>query len=61
LLAFHEHRTFAAAVMLGINPFDQYGVELGKEMARALDGGDAPDFDPSTEALIARAFGPDAD
>jgi glucose-6-phosphate isomerase len=61
LLAFHEHRTFAAAVMLGINPFDQFGVELGKEMARALDGGDAPDFDPSTEALIARAFGPDAD
>ena len=61
LLAFYEHRTFAAAVMLGINPFDQFGVELGKEMAKALDGGDAPDFDPSTEALIARAFGPQTD
>jgi glucose-6-phosphate isomerase len=58
LLAFHEHRTFAAAVLLGINPFDQFGVELGKEIAKALDGGDAPDFDPSTAALIARAFGP---
>jgi glucose-6-phosphate isomerase len=56
LLAFYEHRTFAAATMLGINPFDQFGVELGKEMAKALDGGDAPDFDPSTEQLINRAF-----
>jgi glucose-6-phosphate isomerase len=59
LLAFYEHRTFANAALLGINPFDQFGVELGKEMARALDGGDAPDFDPSTRALIARAFGDD--
>jgi glucose-6-phosphate isomerase len=57
LLAFYEHRTFANAVLLGINPFDQFGVELGKEMAKALDGGDSPDFDPSTAALIARAFG----
>ena len=45
------------AVLLGINPFDQFGVELGKEMAKALDGGSDLDFDPSTEALIARAFG----
>ena len=34
LIAFYEHRTFANAVLLGINPFDQFGVELGKEMAR---------------------------
>ena len=33
LLAFDEARTFVNAVLLGINPFDQYGVELGKEMA----------------------------
>ncbi|GAB7555417.1 hypothetical protein NRB_49360 [Novosphingobium sp. 11B] len=26
LMAFHEHRTFANAVLLGINPFDQFGV-----------------------------------
>ena len=32
LIAFYEHRTFANAVLLGINPFDQFGVELGKEM-----------------------------
>ncbi|HST36353.1 MAG TPA: glucose-6-phosphate isomerase [Allosphingosinicella sp.] len=59
LLAFYEHRTFANAALLGINPFDQFGVELGKEMARALDGGGELDFDPSTDALIARAFGDD--
>jgi len=53
LLAFYEHRTFTAACLLGINPFDQWGVELGKEMASALDEGGR--FDPSTEALIARA------
>jgi len=57
LLAFYEHRTFANAVLLGINPFDQFGVELGKEIAKAIDGGDELAFDPSTEALIARAFG----
>ena len=36
LIAFYEHRTFANAVLLGINPFDQFGVELGKEIARSL-------------------------
>lgn len=56
LLAFYEHRTFTNAALLGINPFDQFGVELGKEMARAADAGD-PDLDASTKALMARAFG----
>ncbi|HEY6917525.1 MAG TPA: glucose-6-phosphate isomerase, partial [Allosphingosinicella sp.] len=32
LIAFYEHRTFVNAVLLGINAFDQFGVELGKEM-----------------------------
>ena len=59
LIAFYEHRTFANAALLGINPFDQFGVELGKEMAKALDSEGETDFDPSTEALIARAFGDD--
>ncbi len=53
LLAFYEHRTFTAATLLGINPFDQWGVELGKEMANALDAGGS--FDASTAALIDRA------
>ncbi|HEX8401380.1 MAG TPA: glucose-6-phosphate isomerase [Allosphingosinicella sp.] len=57
LIASYEHRTFANAVLLGINPFDQFGVELGKEMAKAVDDPDALDFDPSTRALIERAFG----
>ncbi len=56
LLAFYEHRTFANAALLGINPFDQFGVELGKEMARALDDVSDTGFDPSTKALIAKAF-----
>jgi glucose-6-phosphate isomerase len=57
LISFYEHRTFANAVLLGINPFDQFGVELGKEMAKAMDTEGALAFDPSTEALIQRAFG----
>ena len=56
LLAFYEHRTFANAVLLGINPFDQFGVELGKEIARKLDeSADDEGFDASTRALIERA------
>ncbi|KQM67727.1 glucose-6-phosphate isomerase [Sphingomonas sp. Leaf17] len=56
LIAFYEQRTFVSAVLLGINAFDQFGVELGKEMAKAAgEGGQS--FDPSTEDLIARAFG----
>ena len=54
LIAFYEQRTFVNAVLLGINPFDQFGVELGKEMAKAA--GQGGDFDPSTTDLIARAF-----
>lgn len=57
LIAFYEHRTFVNAVLLGINAFDQFGVELGKEIAKSIDSGGGFDFDPSTEALIKRAFG----
>ena len=56
LIAFYEHRTFANAVLVGINPFDQFGVELGKQIARQLaDGADENEMDPSTRALIERA------
>jgi glucose-6-phosphate isomerase len=54
LIAFHEHRTFANAVLMGINPFDQWGVELGKAIANKIDQGGAG-FDASTEALLAAA------
>ncbi|HEX2764981.1 MAG TPA: glucose-6-phosphate isomerase, partial [Allosphingosinicella sp.] len=57
LLAFYEHRTFTNATLLGINPFDQFGVELGKATANAIAAGEALGFDASTAALIARAFG----
>jgi len=54
LIAFYEHRVFVNGVLLGINSFDQFGVELGKEMAKAAAKGGG-DFDPSTRDLIARA------
>jgi len=56
LIAFYEHRVFVNGVLLGINSFDQFGVELGKEMAKAaVEGGQQ--FDASTDDLIKRAFG----
>ena len=56
LIAFYEHRVFVNGVLLGINSFDQFGVELGKEMAKAAEKG-GQTFDPSTDDLITRAFG----
>jgi glucose-6-phosphate isomerase len=57
LLALYEHRTFCSATLWGINPFDQWGVELGKEIGTAiharLSGKKQQDaMDPSTEQLI---------
>jgi glucose-6-phosphate isomerase len=57
LLALYEHRTFCSARLWGINPFDQWGVELGKEigvdiLGRMSDDGEGPDMDASTERLI---------
>ena len=54
LIAFYEHRVFVNGVLLGINSFDQFGVELGKEMAKAADEG-GQEFDVSTTDLIKRA------
>jgi glucose-6-phosphate isomerase len=43
-------------VLLGINPFDQFGVEVGKDIARQLAGGaDEESLDASTRALMERA------
>jgi glucose-6-phosphate isomerase len=50
LLAFYEARVFVFATLLGLNPFDQWGVELGKEMAKAIGQGGAAD--PVTAALL---------
>ncbi|MGR3505601.1 MAG: glucose-6-phosphate isomerase [Paracoccaceae bacterium] len=56
IVALYEHRVFVEGVILGINSFDQWGVELGKELATALqpllDGGETTSKDGSTRALI---------
>ena len=57
LLALYEHRTFVEGVLWGINAFDQWGVELGKELGRnvydSLTGQrPASDEDGSTRGLI---------
>ncbi|GAA0805942.1 glucose-6-phosphate isomerase [Spirilliplanes yamanashiensis] len=60
LVALYEHITFTCGVIWDINPFDQWGVELGKVMANQLaplltqDEAPAGDQDSSTNALIAR-------
>jgi glucose-6-phosphate isomerase len=59
LLALYEHKTFVEGVIWGINSFDQWGVELGKAMARSLladaeAGAPSADLDPSTAALLTR-------
>lgn len=56
LIALFEHRVFVQAAIWGINPFDQMGVELGKQLAgtifAAIEGGDEVSEDPATRALI---------
>lgn len=55
LLALYEHKTFVQGWIWGINSFDQYGVELGKEMARSLAAQDDTIHDPATLGLLAAA------
>ncbi|MEM6478236.1 MAG: glucose-6-phosphate isomerase, partial [Pseudomonadota bacterium] len=56
IIALYEHRVFVEGVILGINSFDQWGVELGKELATALGpimgGADAREKDASTQSLV---------
>lgn len=68
LLALYEHRTFVEAVLFGINPFDQFGVELGKTLAGPIitaiesDGALPTESSASTRGLVAhvRALTADA-
>ena len=59
LIALYEHQTFVQGVVWGIDSFDQWGVQLGKELANALTPllveGTEPDepVDASTRALVA--------
>ncbi|MFK7160601.1 glucose-6-phosphate isomerase [Marinospirillum sp. MEB164] len=63
LLALYEHKVFVQASIWGINPFDQWGVELGKKIAlsteQALLGQTQMAFDPSTEGLLALCLSSD--
>jgi glucose-6-phosphate isomerase len=54
LIALYEHRVACCGWLWGINSFDQFGVELGKEFARDLAAGKLDRFDASTQALVAR-------
>src|SRR5690606_38900454 len=57
LLAMYEHSTYLQGVLWNINPFDQYGVELGKRLATGLLPalhGETVAEDPVTAALVAR-------
>ena len=38
LMALYEHKVFFEALILGINPFDQWGVELGKKIVKDANG-----------------------
>ena len=56
LLSLYEHRTIVLGALWGINPFDQWGVELGKrhagEIEAALHSGDVTALDVSTAGLL---------
>lgn len=56
LLALHEHRVFVAGTVWGINSFDQWGVELGKTLAKDLrdrmDSAELEGLDASTAGLL---------
>ena len=59
LIALYVHRTFTQGVVWGVNSFDQWGVELGKVLAKAIipeleDGSTELAHDSSTNALIER-------
>ena len=49
LIALYEHRIFVEGIIWNINSFDQFGVELGKKLAKHLDR----DKDSITENLMA--------
>lgn len=55
LLALYEHRVFVESVIWDINPFDQFGVELGKVLAKTIQ----PALESTTETVPA-SYGLDA-
>jgi len=62
IIALYEHRVFVEGAILGINSYDQWGVELGKELALALQPvlegrEDASRADGSTQLLVKYLMG----
>lgn len=60
LIALYEHSVYLQSVLWGINAFDQFGVELGKQLASRLLpalGGDGGVDDPVTRELLAQIKG----
>mgnify|MGYP000615521564 FL=1 len=62
LTALYEQKTFVQGVIWGVNSFDQWGVELGKQLAKTIDAElkmriVSDEHDGSTQALIQRAMG----
>jgi glucose-6-phosphate isomerase len=61
LIALYEHKVLVQASVWNINPFDQWGVELGKILGKVVEAdlgaapADVKPHDSSTAALIARA------
>ncbi|MCX4566239.1 glucose-6-phosphate isomerase [Streptomyces viridodiastaticus] len=58
LVALYEHKVFVQGAIWDIDSFDQWGVELGKVLAKRVEpalteGADVPGLDPSTKALVA--------
>ena len=59
LMALYEHKTFVQGVVWNVNSFDQWGVELGKVLAKTIEnelaGNETVPHDSSTSGLIALA------
>ena len=54
IIALQEHKVFVESVLYDINPFDQWGVELGKVLTKGILDGEISEYDASTKALLAR-------
>ncbi|WP_225809137.1 glucose-6-phosphate isomerase [Streptomyces spinosus] len=59
LVALYEHKVFVQGAVWNIDSFDQWGVELGKVLAKRVEpalteGADVPGLDASTKALVAK-------
>ena len=57
LIALYEHKIFVQGIIWNVNSFDQWGVELGKKLAKTIfpelqSDGDISSHDASTNGLI---------